>query len=122
MRFLRGYDLSPSAYNALRILRGAGPEGVTCGEMSERLLTRDPDVTRLVDRLERRDLIQRVRTSEDRRVVRTTITAQGLSLLAEIDEPAKAWLQAHLGHMTTAQLKTLIELLEIVRDVAPDGD
>jgi DNA-binding MarR family transcriptional regulator len=122
VQFLRGYDLSPSQYNALRILRGAGEDGVTCGEMSERLLTRDPDVTRLIDRLERRELIQRARADQDRRVVRTKITSQGLKLLAEIDGPAKAWVHAHLGHLSAAQLRTLIELMELLREVAPDGD
>src|SRR5918998_4010285 len=74
---LKEYGLSPTQYNALRILRGAGTEGVTCGEMSDRMLTKDPDVTRLVDRLETRGLLTRARSDEDRRVVRTRITTEG---------------------------------------------
>jgi len=121
IEFLRRFDLSPSQYNALRILRGAGADGVTCGEMSQRLLTRDPDVTRLVDRLERRHLIQRARTESDRRVVRTKITQSGLVLLSQIDKPVRAWIHGQLGHLTDAQLRTLIELLECAREPAMSG-
>jgi MarR family transcriptional regulator, organic hydroperoxide resistance regulator len=79
------------------------------------MLTRDPDITRLIDRLETRGLIQRGRSDQDRRVVRTRITQTGLDLLAEMDEPCKAWGRKHLGHLTDAQLKDLISLLELAR-------
>ena len=112
---LKAWGLSPTQYNALRILRGAGEEGVTCGEMSDRMLTRDPDVTRLIDRLEARGLLRRVRSERDRRVVRTCITAEGLRLLSEIDEPARAWTKDQLGHLSEEQLRALIALLEEAR-------
>jgi MarR family transcriptional regulator, organic hydroperoxide resistance regulator len=112
---LKGWGLSPTQYNALRILRGAGSEGVTCGELSERMLTRDPDVTRLIDRLEARGLIERGRSDQDRRVVRTRITHAGLDLLAELDKPAHKWIREQLGHLTEAQLRELISLLELAR-------
>src|ERR1700747_370004 len=70
-------DLSPTQYNVLRILRGA-PDGLACGEIGSRMITRDPDITRLLDRLEKRALISRCRESKDRRMVLTRITPQGL--------------------------------------------
>ncbi len=112
---LKAYGLSPSQYNALRILRGAGSEGVTCGEMSERMLTKDPDVTRLIDRLDSRNLIQRSRSDQDRRVVRTTITQPGLDLLAQIDAPMRQVCASLLGHFTREQLREFIALLELAR-------
>ena len=112
---LKAYGLSPSQYNALRILRGAGAEGVTCGEMSERMLTKDPDVTRLIDRLDSRNLIQRSRSDQDRRVVRTTITQPGLDLLAQIDAPMRQVCASLLGHFTREQLRDFIALLELAR-------
>jgi MarR family transcriptional regulator, organic hydroperoxide resistance regulator len=112
---LKARGLSPTQYNALRILRGAGEAGVTCGEMSDRMLTRDPDVTRLIDRLDTRGLIQRRRCDEDRRVVRTFITQAGLDLLAELDEPQSSWTKEQLGHLSESQLRELIALLELAR-------
>src|SRR5688572_11825070 len=69
-------DLSPNQYNVLRILRGAGAEGLACGEVGERMVTRDPDITRLLDRLEKRDLVRRSREKGDRRVVTARITPE----------------------------------------------
>src|SRR5947207_6043374 len=74
---LKPADISPTQYNALRILQGAGKDGWSCSEVAERMVTRDPDITRLIDRLERRGLVQRVRSAEDRRIVRVRITPQG---------------------------------------------
>src|SRR5690349_18138329 len=85
-QILKPVDLSAAQYNVLRVLRGSGPEGATCGEVIERLIQRDPDVTRLLDRLERRGLIDRGRDSRDRRVVRTRITAEGLEIIASLDD------------------------------------
>ena len=87
-RELKGHDLTPAQYNALRILRGAEPDaaasgGLTCSEIGERLVSPGPDVTRLLDRLEQRGLVLRQRDAGDRRVVRARITAAGLALLAE---------------------------------------
>src|SRR5437660_9406904 len=85
---LKPDDLSPTQYNVLRILRGA-PDGLTCGEIASRMITRDPDVTRLLDRLEKRELISRCRESNDRRTVMARITPEGLRLLAGLDEPVQ---------------------------------
>jgi DNA-binding MarR family transcriptional regulator len=112
---LKAWQLTPTQYNALRILRGAGEAGATCGEIGERMLTRDPDVTRLLDRLEARGLTRRARSDEDRRVVRTVITRAGLDLLEAVDEPSREWSRQELGHMTKTQLKELIALLDRVR-------
>jgi len=84
---LKAEDLSPSQYNVLRILRGA-PEGLPCGEIASRLITRDPDVTRLLDRMEKRGLISRARESRDRRMVLARLTSAGLKLVDSLDEPA----------------------------------
>ena len=81
---LKDFNISETQYNVLRILRGAGPDGHPCSEVGARLLTRDPDVTRLLDRLEKRDLITRARDASDRRVVTIRITPEGLALLKEL--------------------------------------
>jgi DNA-binding MarR family transcriptional regulator len=112
---LKTSDLSFAQYNVLRILRGAGAEGLTCGGVSERLVQHDPDVTRLLDRLEKRALIERHRDQKDRRVVRTAITEGGLALLAELDEPVDAVHEQQMGHMSEARLTELMTLLEEVR-------
>ena len=109
-------DLTPTQYNALRILRGAGEEGLTCGEISERMVTKDSDITRLLDRLERRGLISRERPENNRRVVVTRITHEGLALLAELDEPVNESHRKLAGHLGRARLRTLNELLETLRD------
>ena len=109
-------DLTPTQYNVLRILRGAGEEGLTCGEISERMVTRDSDITRLLDRLERRGLISRGRPESNRRVVITRITDEGLRLLAELDEPVNESHRRLAGHLGKARLKTLNELLEALQD------
>lgn len=82
--FLKPFNLTPSQYNVLRILRGAGPDGLPCSEISERMIARDPDVTRLLDRMEAKDLVRRSRDQRDRRVVTTTITDTGLAAVNEI--------------------------------------
>jgi DNA-binding MarR family transcriptional regulator len=112
---LKTSDLSFAQYNVLRILRGAGADGLTCGGVSERLVQHDPDVTRLLDRLEKRALIERHRDQKDRRVVRTAITEGGLALLAELDEPVDAVHEQQMGHMSEARLTELMSLLEEVR-------
>jgi DNA-binding MarR family transcriptional regulator len=109
---LKPLDLSPAQYNVLRILRGAGPEGATCGEVIDRLIQRDPDVTRLLDRLERRGLIDRGRDSRDRRIVRTRITARGLEMLAALDEPVDELHARRVGHLSDRQMADMRKLLE----------
>ncbi len=113
------HDLSPAQYNVLRILRGAEPDGLPCGGIRERMVTRVPDVTRLLDRLEPRGLITRERRPPDRRVVRARITQAGLTLLAELDAPMRALHREQMGHLGEDALQTLIDLLERVRQ--PDG-
>jgi DNA-binding MarR family transcriptional regulator len=112
---LKDADLSSNQYNVLRILRGA-PEGLACGEIGSRMITRDPDITRLLDRLEKRALISRCRESKDRRMVLTRITPAGLKLLAELDEPVQQAHRGQLGHMGRERLKALSELLRVSLD------
>jgi DNA-binding MarR family transcriptional regulator len=107
---LKDADLSSNQYNVLRILRGA-PEGLPCGEIGSRMITRDPDITRLLDRLEKRELISRCRETKDRRMVLTRITPAGLKLLAELDEPVQQAHRKQLGHLGRERLKALSELL-----------
>lgn len=111
---LAAADLSTTQYNVLRILRGA-PGGLACGEIGGRMITRDPDITRLLDRLEKRGLISRVRGAEDRRQVLTRITPAGLTLLASLDEPVRQAHRALLGHLGAARLKQLSQLLRAAR-------
>jgi len=114
VQVLKTEDLSPTQYNVLRILRGA-PEGLPCGEIANRMITRDPDVTRLLDRLEKRGLISRYRETEDRRMVMARITPEGLKLLARLDEPVEAAHRKQLGHLGRERLRALTELLCVSR-------
>jgi DNA-binding MarR family transcriptional regulator len=111
---LNSEDLSATQYNVLRILRGA-PDGLPCGEIGSRMITRDPDVTRLLDRLERRGLISRRRELTDRRTVVARITPQGLELLARLDAPVEQAHCAQLGHLGRARLRALAQLLHACR-------
>lgn len=113
------HDLSSALYNVLRILRGAGDEGLTCGDVGSRLVQHDPDVTRLLDRLERRGLIERRRESRDRRVVRTRISPAGLALLEQLDEPVDATHDAQLGHVPEERLEALLALIQEIRRTEP---
>ena len=114
-RSLKDYDLTPTQYNVLRILRGSHPETLTCGDIGDRMVTPDPDVTRLLDRLEKRELVRRARYTVDRRVVRAGITELGLAILEQLDSPVPEWLRKMLGHLTEDELGTMIRLLEKVR-------
>jgi DNA-binding MarR family transcriptional regulator len=107
--------LSGTQYNVLRILRGAGPSGLCCREVAERMITRDPDITRLLDRLEKRGLIARARDSKVRRILTVRITREGLRILAELDEPIEEFHRRQLGHLGQRRLKRLIELLNSAR-------
>lgn len=113
---LRSHDLTQAQYNVLRILRGAGEGGLNASEIAGRMISRDPDVTRLVDRLEKRGLVERWRCSEDRRVVWTRISQAGLDLINPIDAPLNELHRRLLSHMSQEKLQTLIELLEEARD------
>ncbi len=116
---LKAHDLSIAQYNVLRILRGAGPEGATCGDVSANLIRHDPDVTRLVDRLDRRGLVDRARDIKDRRVVRTRITKAGAALLAELDDPVDELHARQLGHVGSKRLIDLVALLDEARAKLP---
>ena len=112
---LKGYGVTPTQYNALRILRGAGEEGLCRNEVRDRLVARVPDVTRLLDRLEEMGLITRERDTSDRRLVTTRITREGLKLLARLDGPVAEAHERQLGHMDERSLRTLIDLLAKAR-------
>ena len=108
-------DLTGAQYNVLRILRGAGKNGLSCREIGERTINRESDITRMLDRLEARDLIKRERQTEDRRVVLTFITDEGLGVLKELDRPVKELHKNQLGHMTERELASLSKLLRKAR-------
>src|SRR5271169_4649144 len=103
MPVMKAQNISPTQYNVLRILRGA-PEGLACGEIASRMITRDPDITRLLDRLEKRGLISRCRETKDRRMVMAGITPEGLKLLSCLDEPVQAAHRKQLGHLGRKRL------------------
>jgi DNA-binding MarR family transcriptional regulator len=115
VQVLKTAELSSTQYNVLRILRGA-PDGLSCGEIANRMITRDPDITRLLDRLEKRDLISRCREAQDRRTVLTRITPRGLELLGSLDEPVQETHRKQLGHLGRQRLKELSELLAACRN------
>lgn len=119
-QLFKAHGLTGPQYNVLRILRGAEPEGLACRAISERMITHDPDMTRLLDRLESRGLIQRERQSDDRRVIKTRITAAGLDLLKTLDLPIRELHKKQFRHVSAARLKTLAELLQEVRVHAPE--
>ena len=115
---LKPHGLSETQYNALRILRGAGDQGRACSEIAERMINRDPDITRLVDRLERRGLAVRSREGQDRRVITTRITPAGLELLQALDGPVEEFNRKMLGALGEQRLQALIRLLEVIREQA----
>ena len=116
-RTLKAEDLSSTQYNVLRILRGA-PQGLPCGEIAGRLITRDPDVTRLLDRMEKRGIISRARDNRDRRMVLARISAEGLKLVNRLDEPVQEMHRKLLGHLGRERLRALGELLSAAREKA----
>lgn len=107
-------DLTPVQYNVLRILRGAGSEGLTASEVGERLIARSPDVTRLIDRLEKRRLVIRRTCHDDRRAVRIWITETGRELLASLDHKARTMFQSLFRGMSARKLQTLRDTLDEV--------
>lgn len=112
---LKGYSLSPTQYNVLRILRGAGKKGLPCGEIGARMITRDPDITRLLDRMEARSMVTRERQKADRRVIVARITSDGLKLVGRLDKPIGRLHVRVLGHLGDRKLEKLIELLKEAR-------
>src|SRR6266852_2703492 len=114
VQVLKAEDLSATQYNVLRILRGA-PDGLTCGEIANRMIPRNPDITRLLARLEKAGLIARCRETKDRRMVLTRITPEGLKLLAGLDEPVQEGHRKQLGPLGRQRLRELMELLQEAR-------
>jgi DNA-binding MarR family transcriptional regulator len=112
VRYLRKTEgISPSQYNLLRILRGAGTEGRTMSEIAERMINRDPDVTRLADRTVKLGLARRKRDADDRRVVKLLISPDGLAMLARLDEAVVVFLKQALGGLGPKKLRQLRDLL-----------
>jgi DNA-binding MarR family transcriptional regulator len=108
--------LTMAQYNVLRILRGAQPDGLFCRGIGERMISHDPDMTRLLDRMEKRGYITRQRQKDDRRVVKTHITEDGLKLLKKLDTPVRELHRAQFRRLGPNRLKALTELLEKIKD------
>lgn len=122
-RLLRGVEpvlqaagLTATQYNVLRILRGAGPEGLACREIAARMITRDPDITRLLDRLEKRGLVTRAREKRDRRVITARISPAGLRILKSLDRPVLKSHERQLRRLGPRRTRRLIQLLEQLRE------
>lgn len=113
---LKPHHLSPTQYHVLRILRTARDSGLACNEITQRMSTHDPDMTRLLDRLETRKLLARSREKDDRRVIRVRITPDGLQLLRTLDEPVKIAHRRQLGHLGERRIRILAKLLQSARD------
>lgn len=116
---LKPARLSPTQYNILRILRGAGDEGLACREVGERMISRDPDMTRLLDRLEARKLVERERGRRDRRVITTRITLDGKELLKRLDGPVSEFPRRRMGHVGAERLRSLVRVLDQLRSAEP---
>jgi DNA-binding MarR family transcriptional regulator len=112
---MRGWGLTSTQYNVLRILRGAQPNGLPCAAIGDRMITAEPDITRLLARLKRLKLIRQHRDRHDRRVVLTEITDSGLDLLRAMEPVAHSAPKELLGHLNRAELSELIRLLELAR-------
>jgi DNA-binding MarR family transcriptional regulator len=111
---LKAFDLTQTQYNALRILRGAGKDGATCTEIGERMVTKDSDITRLLDRLDARGLITRVRHEDDRRRIMVRITGTGLRLLSDLDAPVRNYHESRFRSLTQGKLRELSILLDTI--------
>ena len=113
---LKPHGLTPTQYNALRILRGSEPEGLCRNEVRDRLVARVPDATRLLERLEEMALVARAREGDDRRFVRARITGAGLDLLAGLDGEVEQLHRRHFGHLGARKLRALVDLLAETRE------
>jgi DNA-binding MarR family transcriptional regulator len=118
-RLFGEHGISAPQYNVLRILRGMGGDGVCCQEVAGKMVTRMPDITRLVDRLEQAGLVRRARTAQDRRMVLVQITDAGKKLLAGLDKPVVELHRSLLGHLSATELKELNRLLVKARQPQP---
>ena len=120
-QLFKSHGLTGTQYNVLRILRGAGPQGLPCRIVGDRMISHDPDMTRLLDRMEKRGLIARERQKDDRRVVKTRITGSGLEMLKKLDQPVREIHEKHFAHISPSKLKQLAELLGQCQKSAPNG-
>jgi DNA-binding MarR family transcriptional regulator len=111
-QLLKGYGLTGAQYNVLRILRGAEPEGLACSDIADRMISHDPDMTRLLDRMEKRSFITRQRQKDDRRVVKARVTSAGLDFLRRLDQPVRELHKSQFRQLPAAHLKALVELLD----------
>jgi DNA-binding MarR family transcriptional regulator len=111
-QLLKSNGLTGAQYNVLRILRGAEPDGLACSTISERMISHDPDMTRLLDRMDKRELIIRQRQSDDRRVVKVKVTSGGLELLKRLEAPIHELHKRQFAHMGAGRVKVLADLLE----------
>ena len=118
---MKEHGLTGTQYNVLRILRGAAPSGLPCKGIGDRMISHDPDMTRLLDRMEKRGLITRERQSDDRRVVKTRITAQGLEVLKKLDAPVQELHRRQFRNIGTERLKSLAAALEEILPKAPEA-
>jgi DNA-binding MarR family transcriptional regulator len=109
---VKQYGLTGTQYNVLRILRGAGPDGLPCKGIGDRMISHDPDMTRLLDRMEKRSLITRERQTEDRRVIKTRITPTGLDVLKELDVPIDDLHKKQFRHLNASKLKVFADALD----------
>jgi DNA-binding MarR family transcriptional regulator len=119
-QLIKSAGLTPAQYNVLRILRGAQPDGLLCRGISDRMISHDPDMTRLLDRMEKRGWITRQRQKEDRRVIKTRITEEGLVVLKRLDQPMRELHKQQLEHMSGGDMKTLLKLLEAIKKPVTD--
>jgi DNA-binding MarR family transcriptional regulator len=120
-RKTRDFGITSTQYNVLRILRGAQPQGLTCSAIGTRMITAEPDITRLLSRLKTLKFIQQQRDRDDRRVVWTRIAAAGLELLKRMDPVIAQLPVEELGHLSHQELEELVRLLEKARNGGEDA-
>jgi len=114
-QFFRPFDITPSQYNVLRILRGAGDNGLCRNEISERMVTATPDMSRLLDRMERAGWVQRERAEDDRRQVSTYITKSGRELLKRLETPTRDFVTRLFDGVAASDLKIVLKVNDRIR-------
>jgi len=120
-QLMKRHSLTGTQYNVLRILRGAEPDGLPCKGIGDRMICHDPDMTRLLDRMEKRGLITRARQTDDRRVVKTRISAQGLEILRKLDGPVEELHRRQFRNIAVTRLKSLVAALEEIFSQTPEA-
>lgn len=118
-QLMKQHGLTGTQYNVLRILRGAEPHGLPCSVVGDRMISHDPDMTRLLDRMHKRELITRERQTDDRRVVKARITQRGLDLLKKLDGPVRQRHREQFRDIPAARLKTLADALDELLQKTP---